>query len=136
MDGKYYEHWSEISKDGWLWRYFSPKELACSHCGGLLVVPMALNKLEAVRLIYGRPIRIASAYRCPQHPIEIGRDGSPHQTGTAFDAYPVGTSGNLAEMEDAFFTVGVLGRGKGLLDGSLHIHFDWDESRGRRSWGY
>ena len=136
MDSKHYEHWNEIPSGMWLWRYFSPREIACQHCGSILVVPAALDKLEAVRLIYGLPIRIASAYRCPQHPIEVGRDGSPHQTGTAFDAYPSGTSGNLATMENAFFAVGVLGRGKGLIDGSLHIHFDWDEVRGSRSWAY
>ncbi len=131
METLKYNHWMDIQASEWHWSHFSPKELACSHCGGLVVNPYALDKLEEVRTVYGRPILIASAYRCSEHP-----DGSgPHGTGAAFDAYPA-NGGGLAEMEDAFFFVGVLGRGKGKVNGKGHLHFDWDKIRGRRSWYY
>ena len=133
-----YTHWRDVPADDWKWPHFSAREIACPHCGAVLLVPEAMDKLEAVRLIYGKPIRLASAYRCPEHEIEAAKTDGPgsHSRGCAFDPYPVGVNGDLAAMEDAFFKVGVLGRGKGNKRGTLHIHFDWDEVAGRRSWGY
>lgn len=131
-----WEHWSEVNQEEWPWFHFSARELACTHCGKLVLDTNAMDRLQAVRLIYGRPIYVASAYRCPNHPIEAAKDQpGAHSRGAAFDPYP-GNGGDLAEMEDAFFQVGVLGRGKGLRDGSMHLHFDWDTTLGKRSWGY
>ncbi|MEE9499584.1 MAG: D-Ala-D-Ala carboxypeptidase family metallohydrolase [Nitrospinaceae bacterium] len=138
METQKYAHWEEVISTDWHWPHFSPQELACKHikddgtvCGELVVNPEALDKLEEVRTTYRRPIVIASAYRCKNHKSGSG----PHGTGAAFDAYPA-ERGDLAEMEDAFFFVGVLGRGKGKVDGKGHLHFDWDHTRGRRSWYY
>lgn len=133
----YWQHYNDVYEDEWEWPHFRPAEIACSHCGELLVQKRAMDQLEAVRLIYGRPIVIASGYRCPDHPIEAAKDEpGAHSRGTAFDPYPTGPDADLAEMEDSFHATGVLGRGKGVKDGSLHLHFDWDEVLGKRSWGY
>ncbi len=131
-----YASFRNVPAQDWRWRHFSPREIACTHCDALIVVPEALDRLEAARVLYGSPILLASAYRCPLHPIEVAKKGGPgsHSTGTAFDPYP--TTGTLAAMLDAFYKVGVLGRGMGLKDGKMHIHFDWDETRGKRAWGY
>ena len=140
MPGEYqdFKHWSEVPEDVWRWPHFEVWEIACSHCKAVRIVPDALDKLEAARLLYGRPISLVSAYRCKEHPIEAAKSTGPgsHETGTAFDPYPSGEGGDLAEMEDAFFTVGVMGRGKGIKEGKMHIHFDFDAVRGKRSWGY
>lgn len=144
MNVHVYDSAAAVPPSEWWWRHFTAAELACRHCGRVLVVPEALDRLEATRVLYGRPIRIASGYRCPEHPIEAEKPEGPgpHSRGAAFDVYPM-NGGDLAEMEDAFFRVGVLGRGKGHMDGSLHLHFDWDAPEwvgpgglGKRSWGY
>lgn len=60
--------------------HFTDKELECRcGCGGL---PSELfqNRLEALRKTYGRPMRVNSAARCPDHNEAVsttGRNG-PH----------------------------------------------------------
>lgn len=133
-----YTDWRDVPIGEWNYRNFTPKELACPCCDSLLVVHDALYRLQAVRAIYGKPIRLASAYRCPKENQRLGgtADG-PHTTGTAFDPKPVETGGlALAQMEDAFWKMDVLGRGKGRKDGVEYVHFDWDRKRGKRSWYY
>ena len=132
-----YASFRNVPEDEWHWRHFSPMEIACTHCDSIIVVPEALDRLEAVRVLYGKPIILASAYRCALHPEEVAKKTGPgsHTTGTAFDPYPAGR-GDLAAMLDAFYQVGVLGRGMGLRNGKMHIHFDWDKTRGSRAWGY
>lgn len=129
------------------WPHFTPRELACPHCGALRVEPAALDRMEAVRQRYGAALPLASAYRCPAHPIEAAKieaarargdaeyDGGAHTRGAAFDP-DVARIGDLAALEDAFFAEAPLGRGKGQSGGVRHLHFDWDEALGRRSWFY
>ena len=134
----YWPHHTLVPTKDWHWPHFQPSELACSHCLALRVEPNAMDQLERVRLLYDAPIRVASFYRCKKHPIEAAKSApGPHTRGTAVDPYPANLiSLEIARMEDAFFAVGVLGRGKGLRDGVLHLHFDWDTTLGKRSWGY
>lgn len=46
-----------------------------------------MDFLVAVRDDFGKPMRITSAYRCPQHNSKVSRTGSqgPHTTGMAVD---------------------------------------------------
>ena len=138
MPPTFWPHFNQVDPNDWQWRHFGPHELACPHCLALRIDPFTLDQLEAARVLYGAPIRIASFYRCRKHPIEAAKlTPGPHTRGTAVDPYPTNpTSHEVARMEDAFFSIGVLGRGKGLRDGVLHLHFDWDTKLGKRSWGY
>ena len=140
MTLRFWAHYAQVLPFDWPWSHFSPLELACSHCRALRIDPNTMNQLERVRVLYAAPIRVASFYRCEKHPIEAAKPApGPHTRGAAIDPYPAAAYSPtlaLAEMEDAFFAVGVLGRGKGLRDGVLHIHFDWDTTLGKRSWGY
>ena len=131
-------HFNQVDLNNWQWGHFEPHELACHHCLALRIDPYTLDRLEAARVLYDAPIRIASFYRCGKHPIEVVKAApGPHTRGTAVDPYLINpTPFEVARMEDAFFAVGVLGRGKGLRDGILHLHFDWDTKLGKRSWGY
>ena len=131
-------HYNQVVPAEWRWRHFGPKELACSHCNALLVDVDAMDRLEAARVLYGARIRVVSFYRCKKHPIEAAKSApGSHSRGTAVDPYPDSLHPlEVANMEDAFFAVGVLGRGKGIRDGVLHLHFDWDTLLGKRSWGY
>lgn len=67
-------------------RYFSEKELACSHCGTALMDENFLALLDSLRGSYG-PLTITSGYRCPEHPIEKRKSTGPgaHSTGKAVD---------------------------------------------------
>ena len=66
--------------------YFSPKETSCK-CGcGFDIAPQMLDKLNAIRKEFGRPILISSGARCPAHNSKVG--GAPssyHMKGQAVD---------------------------------------------------
>lgn len=67
---------------------FSESELACSCCGASGVQQWALDKLQAIRDDYGKPMIITSSYRCPEHPIErIKAKAGTHAMGIAFDVH-------------------------------------------------
>ena len=79
-----------INRDDWRWYpYFSPKELACSHCGKVAIVKDFLDKLWSARVLADVPFVLSSGYRCPEHDTKIGGKG-PHQTGEAVDILCVG----------------------------------------------
>jgi zinc D-Ala-D-Ala carboxypeptidase len=65
---------------------FSRSEMACSHCGRAEMDSDTMWKLQELRDAYGKPMKVTSAYRCPQHPIEA-RKAKPgaHASGRAID---------------------------------------------------
>ena len=58
--------------------------------------PVFMNRLEELRLTHNKPLRLTSAYRCPNHNGKVSRTGrnGPHTTGMAVDIQIAG--------EDAF----------------------------------
>ena len=66
---------------------FSNAELAC-RCGcGMLPKQDFMDKVQTLRDLYGKPMRVTSAARCPEHNAKVsgtGRTG-PHTTGRAID---------------------------------------------------
>ncbi len=123
--------------------HFTDTELAC-RCGcGMLPTQELLDALEAIRLIYGRPIHIASGARCEAHNQAVGGAAkSAHITGQAVDlSPPVG-----ADLMDLIsVSIGVLtliratrepdcgGFGMGERNGQRLIHFD---VAAKRAWMY
>lgn len=71
-----------------IYEYFKNSELTCQ-CGcGILPETQAVERLYAVRLIYGRPMTIRSAARCPAHNTSVGGAvDSKHVRGIAFDVH-------------------------------------------------
>ena len=66
--------------------HFQPGEFACPHCGVSLVRPLLMQRLEVLRAMHGRPIRIVSGYRCPVHNKRVGgAPDSQHMYGAAAD---------------------------------------------------
>jgi uncharacterized protein YcbK (DUF882 family) len=57
---------------------FKASEFACRHCGVVDMQPEFMNRLQALRTEYGKPMRITSGYRCPNHPVEARK---PHSRG-------------------------------------------------------
>ncbi len=90
-DGKLYKHYSDMEEDERLqwrsnWPYFSPSEIACSHCGELMINAAALGVLHQFRIYMMGPVFLNSAYRCKIYNDEIGsNDRSQHRLAAAFD---------------------------------------------------
>ena len=77
--------------------HFSRSELQC-HCGcGRCEMDAAfMVRLEQLRVAFGNPMHLSSAYRCPEYNARISHTGShgPHTTGRAVDV--------LVSGEDAY----------------------------------
>ena len=67
--------------------HFTNAELSCSHCDQLQINPQSLERLERVRVKYGQPMLLSSAYRCPEYNAFVSTTGDdgPHVQGHAFD---------------------------------------------------
>ena len=63
--------------------HFSKKELQCKFTGECQMSKAFLTKLETLRQHYGKPIRLTSAFRSADHPVEKAKskDGKPRSTG-------------------------------------------------------
>ena len=67
--------------------HFAAAELACK-CGcGMLPKQDFMDKVETLRVKLGRPLRVSSAARCPEHNAKVAARGltGPHTTGRAID---------------------------------------------------
>jgi zinc D-Ala-D-Ala carboxypeptidase len=102
---------------------FSAKEFLCTHCGSEGVQEALLVKLQAMRTEYGKPMKITSGYRCPQHPIEAKKTSpGAHALGLAAD---IGVEGAEAHtilalaLKHGFNGIGVQQKGTGRF-----IHVD------------
>lgn len=111
---------------GDLSKHFSRSEFACRHCGVAAVDPVLVCVLEELRRTVGKPLRIVSGYRCPQHNRAVG--GAPrsyHVLGQAADI----PRGYATEAQAA--AAGFLGIG---LSGPWAVHVDVRPTRAR--WRY
>lgn len=111
----------------WRWRNFTRNELACKGTGTFVMNEVALDKLQAMRDIVGKPFNITSAYRSPEHNKKVG--GAPqsmHLQGRAFD---ISTQNHdKQELYDAAVQAGFTGFG--FYKTFLHV----DDGK-PRSWG-
>lgn len=66
---------------------FKPEEFTCRHTGHCYMQPAFLERLQALRTEYGRPMRVTSGYRHPTHPVEArkGHSNGEHTLGTCAD---------------------------------------------------
>lgn len=83
-DAAVFEHWQHVPAGLWRWRFFTPAEIACRGTGEIRIVPHALDRLERLRELWGKPLMLSSAYRSAAHNAAIG-GGPAHRTGEAFD---------------------------------------------------
>lgn len=56
--------------------YFSQHEFKCSHTGKCEMNPDFIDKLNDLRLAFGKPMRITSGFRDVTHPIEAKKKTS------------------------------------------------------------
>lgn len=108
------------------WPNFSPKEIACRHCGEVLIDTDFMDTLQRQRSLSG-PIHLSSVYRCSTHNALVG--GAPlsmHKFGRAGDQTLRGSdrSAKVNQATAAGFS------GIGLYRTFVHA----DTGR-KRSWG-
>ncbi|MFD1798243.1 DUF882 domain-containing protein [Paracoccus aurantiacus] len=125
----FYQHWRNVPGSVWRWPDFSPAEIACRGTGRLLVNENALDRLQALRTVLGRPMIVNSAYRSLEHNARVG--GAPksqHVQGAAFDI-------SMANHDPADFIAAARRtgfRGIGTYPRSNFVHIDIGPTR---SWG-
>ena len=103
--------------------YFNQHEFTCSHTGKCDMDSNFINKLNELRVAFGKPMRITSGFRDVTHPIEA-KKSSPgaHTTGQAADI--------AVSREDAFdllslaLTKGFTGIGIEQKGSGRFIHLD------------
>ena len=81
-----YEHYADVPRGAWPFRFFKPQEIACRGGNTILVNPKALEALDEFRRLVDSPVRLSSAYRSEYHNAKVG--GAPrssHLEGHAFD---------------------------------------------------
>jgi len=111
------------------WPNFSPQEIACRGTGKCAFNFSAMDKLQKLRDILGRPLIINSAYRSPEHNRNVGgATRSQHLEAKAFDVRQDNQEPNafLKASKEAGFT------GFGTYPRSNFIHSDIGPAR---SWG-
>lgn len=92
----FYQNYSQVKE--WPFKYFKPAELASKGDGSILVDMDAIARLESMREMVGKPLKITSGYRDPIHNAKVG--GAPlsmHKFGRAFDISLAGHDANQLE---------------------------------------
>lgn len=113
--------------------HFKSSELRCRHCGREGVRQELLDVLEALRSKAG-PLKVNSAYRCPEHPIEA-RKPKPgfHARGLAADLVPLAVP--LRAFYDVVRTEPRI-KGIGVDHAAGYIHVDVREAAAPVFWVY
>lgn len=66
--------------------HFTLREFQCRCCGAVMLSPLLLEKLEALRAALGCPVVLTSGYRCRTHNSRVGGAvRSLHMRGMAAD---------------------------------------------------
>ena len=127
---KIYKSWKDYPAREWRWPSFSPQEMACRGTGKLMIVPDAMDKLQALRAKLGKPMVVNSAYRSPEHNRAVGgAKNSKHMQGIAFDVRM--DNHDPAEYIAAALSVGFNGIGTYPRQGFVHV----DARATRAAWG-
>ena len=107
---KEYKHYSNYPKSKWRWPNFTPIEMRSKSDNKLMIDEEAMDKLQTLRTLIGKPIKITSAYRSPAHNKKVGgAKASQHLKALAFDCQMDGH--DPATFEAAARRVGFYGFG-------------------------
>lgn len=116
---------------------FKAAEFACSHCGAQGIQEELVAKIQQLRTLYGKPMRITSGYRCPRHPVEARKTApGAHALGLAAD---IGVEGAEAykvlkiALELGFTGIGVQQKGSGRF---IHLDIRNGQLPGPVVWSY
>ncbi len=115
---------------------FSAHEFRCKHTGRNEMDPEFVRFLQKVRSAYGKPMRVTSGYRAPEHPIEAvkSRPGA-HASGRAADI-AVGPGEDVYDLVRIALAYGAQGVGiSQRINRPRFVHLDTVEHR-RAIWSY
>jgi uncharacterized protein YcbK (DUF882 family) len=117
---------------------FSKYEFTCKHTGKNEMKHEFMQKLQALRTEYNKPIAISSGYRDPSHPVErVKTVSGAHTSGVACDIACSGAEAyKILELaiKHGFKRIGVNQKGSARF-----IHLDMIEKQGFPSptiWSY
>ena len=109
------------------WKYFTEKELADTRTGECLMDTDFMVKLNKLRDLYGKPMRITSGYRSKETNLAVaGAANSPHMYGKAVDVYVSGA--DALKIIELALQVGFTGIGVSQKGTSRFIHIDTMEN--------
>ena len=117
--------------------HFAWSELYCPTAKHVIVNDLTLHhidKLENLRLAFGRPIRVNSAYRCPEKNAEVGGAERFMHLEFATDIAPVGavdedTLNGLHKLSQELAFTGI-----GRYDTFVHLDCRFFIGRSRAEW--
>lgn len=122
--------------------HFSDDELKCKcGCNTQKMDDSFMGRIEDLRVAYGKPMSVSSAYRCPKHNASVSSTGKkgPHTTGKAIDIRVFGGEAYkflLLAMQFGFTGVGISQKG-GMLGRFIHIDdLQPNEHPRPRVWSY
>ena len=99
--------------------HFSTSEFVCRcGCGRVAVTTRLISLLEKARIIYGKPMRISSGYRCPDHNAAVG-GGPEHPAGEAADIFCVFAADRF-RLVSALYDAGFRRIGINFHNGFIH----------------
>lgn len=102
---------------------FSESEFRCRHTGKCEMRPEFMERLQRLRLAYGKPMKITSGFRDRSHPVEARKVATgAHTLGRACDVAVTGADAIrllVLAVEFGFTGIGVQQKGEGRF-----IHLD------------
>lgn len=118
---------------------FSSNEFQCpcSKCTDQFIDQKLVDKLQQVRDTYGKPIKVNSGYRCPEHNAAVGgKIGSAHMSGLAVDIAPQLIT--LDELDDLYeICYNIFDNiGDGRNKKFVHVDVREPKKTGKRMWIY
>ena len=101
-------------------KYFSVKELSCPCCGKANMDTQFVEALDRLREAYGKPLKLSSGYRCPDHNKAVGGAlSSQHMKGNAVDI-PCSDKGERYQLVKLALLQGFTG----IECSPVHVHLD------------
>lgn len=116
--------------------YFSDDELRCKcGCNELIFDSSVRVTLDSIRMEYGKPMIVTSAYRCPNHPIEAKKSKpGEHTTGMCVD---IACSGfDAALLTSLAVKYGATRIGWNQKGSSRFVHLGWSSDYPKGTWTY
>lgn len=102
-------------------KYFKANEFICPCCGQVKIESELILKLEDLRHLYGKPIKITSGYRCSKHNKAVGgKKNSEHLYGLAVDIY-IDNSRDRYKIIEINFKYNIGFKRIGIADNFIHL---------------
>jgi uncharacterized protein YcbK (DUF882 family) len=113
------------SEADWVrWPHFTEAEMRCKGTGRCLMDPAFMDRLEALRQAFAKPMPITSGYRAPEYNVRVSSTGldGPHTTGRAVDVRVTGA--DALRLVSLAVAHGFTGIGVSQKGGARFIHLD------------